>query len=130
MSLNDPLANALSSIMNAENVGKPECVIKPVSKVIKTVFTLMKDNNYLGDYREINDQRGNYVKVNLLGKINKVGVIKPHFSVKLPDYEKFEKRYLLAKDFGIIIVTTSKGMMTHTEAKKKGLGGRLISYCY
>jgi len=130
MSLNDPLANALSSILNAEKIGKSECIIKPISKVIKRVFNIIKENNYIGDFREINDQRGNYIKINLLGRINKTGVIKPRFSVKQNSYEKFEKRYLLAKDFGIIIVSTSKGMMTHTEAKKKGLGGRLIAYCY
>jgi len=130
MSLNDTLSNALSAMLNAEKIGKSECIIKPISKVIKKVFGMMKDNGYIGDFREINDQRGNYMKVNLLGKINKTGVIKPRFSVTHDGFEKFEKRYLLAKDFGIIIVSTSKGMMTHLEAKKKGLGGSLISYCY
>lgn len=130
MSLNDPLANALSSLLNAEKTGKNECIIKPISKIIKKVFTIMKENTYIGDFREINDLRGNYIKINLLGKINKIGVIKPRFAVKHDRYEKFEKRYLLAKDFGIIIVSTSTGMMTHTEAKKKGIGGRLIAYCY
>ena len=128
--LNDTLANALSSILNAEKIGRTECVIKPISKVVKKVFGIMKDNGYIGDFREINDARGNYIKINLLGKINKTCIIKPRFSVTQEEFEKFEKRYLLAKDFGIIIISTSKGMMIHTEAKKKGLGGRLISYCY
>ena len=128
--LNDTLANALSSILNAEKIGRTECVIKPISKVVKKVFGIMKDNGYIGDFREINDARGNYIKINLLGKINKTCVIKPRFSVTQEEFEKFEKRYLLAKDFGIIIISTSKGMMIHTEAKKKGMGGRLISYCY
>jgi small subunit ribosomal protein S8 len=128
--LNDTLANALSSILNAEKLGRTECVIKPISKVVKKVFGIMKDNGYIGDFREINDARGNYIKINLLGKINKTGVIKPRFSVTQEEFEKFEKRYLLAKDFGIIIISTSEGMMIHTEAKKKCLGGRLISYCY
>ncbi len=66
----------------------------------------------------------------LLGKVNKCGAIKPRFSVKKGGFEKFEKRYLPAKNFGMIIVSTSKGLMMHDEAKKKGLGGRLISYVY
>ena len=41
-----------------------------------------------------------------------------------------EKRYLPAKDFGILIMSTSKGIMTHYDAKKKNLGGKLLSYCY
>ena len=73
---------------------------------------------------------GNYIKTNLLGKINKCGSIKPRFSVKSNEIEKYEKRYLLAKDFGIIILSTNRGLMTHHEAKEKGFGGRLISYIY
>jgi small subunit ribosomal protein S8 len=130
MALNDPLANALSLVMNAEKIGRKEIIIKPISNTIKRVFSIMKDNGYSGDFREINDQRGNYIKISLLGKINKTGVIKPRFAVKTGNFEKFEKRYLLAKGFGIMIVTTSKGIMTHKEAKKKGIGGRLIAYCY
>jgi ribosomal protein S8 len=52
--LNDTLANALSLILNAEKIGRTECVIKPISKVIKKVFGIMKDNGYIGDFREIN----------------------------------------------------------------------------
>ena len=59
-----------------------------------------------------------------------MGAIKPRFAVKATEYEKFEKRYLPAKGFGILIVSTVKGLMTHYEAKQQGLGGRLIAYCY
>ncbi|MAG78181.1 30S ribosomal protein S8, partial [archaeon] len=58
------------------------------------------------------------------------GVIKPRFSVKIDGYEKFEKRFLLSKDFGLIIVSTSKGIMTHIEAKEKKLGGKLLAFVY
>ena len=66
----------------------------------------------------------------MAGSINKCGVIKPRFSVKKNEYEKFEKRYLPAHGFGIIIVSTPKGLMMHDEAIEKGLGGKLIAYCY
>lgn len=128
--LNDPLANTLSNILNAEKVAKPICIASPSSKIIKKVLTIMKDHNYIGDFKEIDDGRGKLLSINLLGNINKCGVIKPRFNIKIKDYEKFEKRYLPAKDFGIIIVSTSKGLMVHTEAKKKELGGVLIAYCY
>lgn len=130
MSLNDPLANALSMILNAIKVGKAECTIKPSSKLVRTVFDIMKKNNYVKNYKIIEDGKGNFIKLKLEGNINKCGVIKPRFSVKGKDFEKYEKRFLLAKDFGILIISTSKGIMTHTEAKEKNLGGRLIAYCY
>lgn len=130
MSLNDPLATALSVIGNNERVAKRECSIKPQSKMIKEVLRIMKENLYLGDYNIVKDGRGGYIVVNLIGKINKCGAIKPRYPVTLEEYEKFERRYLPAKDFGILIISTPKGVMTHEEAKKKGFGGVLIAYCY
>jgi len=46
------------------------------------------------------------------------------------EYEKWEKRFLPAFDFGLLIVSTSQGVMTHKEAREKGIGGRLIAYVY
>jgi small subunit ribosomal protein S8 len=128
--LNDPLSNTLSNILNAEKVGKMVCITKPSSKVITGVLKIMQENDYIKGFQELDDGKGKMVKVELHGKINGCGVIKPRFSVKKGDYEKFEKRYLPAAGFGFIIVSTSKGLMMHEEAKKKGLGGRLISYVY
>ena len=128
--LNDTLATALSAILNMEKIGRKECVIRPSSRIIKTVLKIMNENNYIGSFNEVVMQKGNMLKVNLLGNLNKCGAIKPRYSVKKGGYEKFEKRYLPAKDFGIIFVSTPKGIMTHIEAKKKNIGGRLIAFCY
>ena len=128
--LNDTLANILSKVLNAEKTGKKECVSKPSSKVIKKVLEIMQDNRYIGEFKEVIDSRGNFIKINLIGRLNKCGVIKPRYVVKVVDYEKFEKRYLPAKGFGIIIVSTNKGIMTGEEAKEKNIGGKLLAYCY
>lgn len=128
--MNDTLASALSAILNAERLGKRKCMIKPHSSTIKEVFKILHENGYLGDYSEIEDGRGNILEINLLGSINECGAIKPRFSLSFQDFEKFEKRFLPAKDFGILILSTSKGMMTNLEAKKLHTGGRLIAYCY
>jgi len=128
--LNDPLAAALAKIMNAEKVGKKEVLVKPASKIIKTTLSIMNEGLYIGDYEEIEDGKGNVLKINLLGNLNKCGVIKPRFSTKQNGFEKWEKRYLPAKDFGVLIVTTPQGMMTHVQAKEKKIGGKLVAYCY
>ena len=128
--LNDPLSNALSKILNDERIGRNLSTVKPVSKLIKKVLDVMKDNGYVGEFKKIEDGRGNMLQVNLLGSINKCGVIRPRFSVKKGNYEKFEKRYLPAKDVGIVIVSTPYGILTHYDAKKKNTGGRLLAYCY
>ena len=128
--LNDPLANILSYINNHEKLGRKEILVGNNSKFIRSILTILNENNYLGDYKEIEDGKGKLLAINLIGAINNVGVVKPRFNVKKDNFEKFEKRFLPAKDFGIIIVSTSKGLMTHIQAKEKGLGGRLICYCY
>jgi small subunit ribosomal protein S8 len=130
MSLNDPLANVLSQIVNYEKSGKKIILTKNTSKTIKRVLTIMQDNLYIGGFEELQDSKGNLLRIQLLGRINNAGVTKPRFSVAKDEFEKFEKRYLPAKGFGIIIVSTPLGLMVHTEAKKKGTGGRIISYCY
>jgi len=130
MAMNDPLATTLSNIQNAEIVGKDICLAKPMSKVIKKVLEIFKDNHYLGEVKEINDGKGGIFEINLIGQINKCGVIKPRFSVKLEGYEKFEKRFLPAKDCGLILVSTSQGIMTHIQAKEKRLGGKLLAFIY
>ena len=128
--LNDPLSNVMSMILNNESVGKSELLIKPVSKVIKEVLKVMKENGYIGDFKEVEDNRGNYIKLSLIGNINNCGVVKPRYSIKSNEFEKFERRYLPAKDFGVLFISTPGGIMTHYTAKQKKTGGRLLAYCY
>ena len=130
MSLNDTLANVLSSILTDEQAGRNESRVKPSSKIIMRVLDVMKKNRYIGDFEEIKDGNGNMIKLNLLGNINKCGVIKPRHSVKKDEFEKFEERYLLARGMGILIVSTPAGIITHNEAKEKNIGGKLLAYCY
>jgi len=130
MSLNDPLANILSHILNCDKLGKIECLIRPSSKVIMEILRVVKALGYIGDFEVIDDKRGGVIKVNLIGKINRCGVVKPRFSLTKENYEYFEKRYLPAKDFGALIITTSQGIMLHREALEKGIGGKLLAYIY
>ena len=97
--MNDILAQALSKINNAAVRGKSEVTLYPSSKVVTKIMTLFKEEGYIQDFKSENTTRGTITTVQLNGKINKVGSIKPRFSVTMDTYEKFEKRYLPAKDF-------------------------------
>ena len=130
MSLNDPLANVLSHIQNYEKLGKKEVITQNNSKVIRGVLEIMNKQGLIGAFEEVKDTNAKNLKVNLLGTLNNCGVIKPRHRIGVVDFEKFEKRYLPALDFGVIIISTNKGLMTHIEAKKQNLGGTLISYAY
>ncbi|MFW6383527.1 MAG: 30S ribosomal protein S8 [Nanoarchaeota archaeon] len=130
MTMNNPLAAVLSHIQNCERVGKTETIVRPGSKLIRNVLDILNNERMIGETEILEDKRGNSLKVYLIGKINKCGVISPRFSVRKDSFERFEKQYLPAEDFGVIIVLTSQGMMTHREAKEKGIGARLLAYCY
>ncbi len=128
--LNDPLANALSLIKNAESKGKGECIIQPSSKLIGGVLGLLKEKGYIGTYEYIDDGKAGFFQVQLIGNINNCGVIKPRYPIKRIDLEQWESRYLPARDFGLLILTTTKGIISQDEARTEGIGGKLVAYVY
>lgn len=130
MTLMDPLANALTNIRNNETQGNKKCTIAPASKLIGHVLRTMQKEGYIGEFEFIDDGKAGKFLVELEGNVNKCGVIKPRHAVKKDKFEKFGKRYLPAKNFGIMIVTTPQGIITHKEAKDRGIGGRLLAYVY
>jgi len=124
------LVESLSAIKNAEMRNKKEIVRRPISKLFCKVLETIKKEGYIEEFDVIEDARGGEVKIYLKGHINNVGVISPHFSVSAKELEKFEKRFLPAKDFGRLILTTPKGVMTHIEAREKNIGGKLLAFVY
>ena len=130
MTLMDPLANALTNMRNNELQGNYRCTVTPASKMIGQVLRTMQKEGYIGEFEYVDDDKAGKFTVELEGNINKCGVIKPRHAVKNDEFEKFEKRYLPSKNFGIMIVTTPEGIMTHQEAKERGIGGRLLVYVY
>jgi len=127
--LHDPLADALVTIKNAERVGKRECVTR-ASKLIKAVLKIMKDHGYIGAFELVDDEKGGKFRVELKGKIINVNVIKPRFSVKVEEFEKWEKRHLPAREVGLLILTTPKGIMDHKKARELHVGGKLLAFVY
>lgn len=125
----DTLADVMSTIKNAERIGKKDC-ITPSSNLVKEVLKLMQKEGFIGIFEFIDDGRSGKFKINLKNRVNDCNVIKPRYSVKVGKFEKFEKRFLPAKGFGILIVSTTKGIMTHEEAKKEHLGGKLLAYAF
>ena len=130
MSLSDTLSNAMITIKNAEVIGKDKCEITPASKLVGNVLKVLKDHGYIKGFEYVENNKGGIYIVELSGRINDCGAVRPRFSVKKTEYEKFEKRYLPARDFGILVVSTVEGVMSQKEAIERGLGGILLAYVY
>jgi small subunit ribosomal protein S8 len=130
MTIMDTLANGLTTMMNNEMRNKRECVISPASKLLGRVLRVMQLNGYIGEFEFVDDGRAGKFKVQLLGRINKCGAVKPRFSVKSDEFERWEKRLLPSRDIGVLVISTSHGVFSHQEVKKKAIGGRLLAFIY
>jgi small subunit ribosomal protein S8 len=124
------MSNLFSGLQNAELRNKKDCTIIPASKLASEVLRVLQKKRYIGEFEFIDDGVGGKLRVQLLGRINKCGVISPRFPVKSIRLVDWEHRYLPAVGVGILVVSTPEGVMSHSEAQEKGLGGRLIGYVY
>ena len=126
----DPLSDAFVRIYNAEQAGHYEVSLSPASKLLDNMLKIMQMQGDVGEYERVSDGRGDAFRVELVGAINRCGVIKPRHSVKRADFDKWESRYLPARDFGLLILTTNQGVMHHYDAKEEKIGGRLLADVY
>eukprot|EP00965_Chrysotila_dentata_P262541 6214599-Pleurochrysis_carterae.AAC.1 len=84
-------------------------------------------SGYIGEFEVVDDHRSGKIVVELIGRINKCGVISPRFDVCHSDIEQWVVNLLPARQFGHIILTTSLGIMDHEEAKRKQTGGKVLA---
>lgn len=124
------MASALSGIDNAEGVGHLTHTVEPASNEIGSVLEVFYDRGYVGGFQFVDDGKSGRFEVELKGAINACGAVKPRYSAGADEYEKWEKRFLPARDYGSLVVTTSHGIMSHYEAREEGIGGQVIAYVY
>jgi small subunit ribosomal protein S8 len=130
MTGNDPLASALSAIDNAESVGHLTQMVQPASNEIGSVLEVLYDRGYIDGFQRIDNGKAGQFEVELKGGINACGPVKPRYSAGADEFERWEKRFLPARDYGTLVVTTSHGIMSHYEARRNGIGGQVIAYVY
>ena len=130
LTMMDTLSNGLTTIKNNELRNKRECVISPASKLLGRVLRVMQLNGYIGEFEFVDDGRSGKIRVQLLGRINGCGAVKPRFPVKANKIEAWEKRFLPSKDIGVLVVSTPQGVISHRDAKERKTGGRLLAFIY
>jgi small subunit ribosomal protein S8 len=128
--MTDLINDAIADLKNHARIGKADCTVQPTSKLLIDILKIFQKGGYIGEFEVVEDRKGGRIKVTLVKKINDCGVIKPRFPVGYEDLSDWEKRYLPARDFGLLVVTTPQGVMSHKEAKEKKIGGRLLAYVY
>ena len=121
----DVVSDTLNMMINVKKTGKNLVETKHYSKFLLSVLAIAKLKGYVKDYKVENRT----LKIEI-GNLHGVKVIKPRFVVTVPEIERYVSRYLPAKNIGFIVISTSKGLMTHQTALEKNIGGSLIAYFY
>ncbi|MFH0712157.1 MAG: 30S ribosomal protein S8 [archaeon] len=120
----DVVADGLNQIMNAKAVEKGEVVIRRGSKVLVKLFKMMKELGHI-DYK-IED--GDII-VRIL-KLNECRAVKPRYFVGVDGIDRYLRRFLPSRNFGTLVISTNKGLITHKEALKLNIGGSVVAYFY
>ena len=127
----DPIADMLSRIRNAIAVRKNEIAL-PHSKVKEAVARLLKENRYITEVKVEDAEVGKTLRI-VINSQEENARITEIARLSTPGrrlYTGSDKIPTVKHGRGIVIVSTSKGMMTGLEAKKQGIGGELICKVY
>lgn len=124
------LGDALKTLSNAEKRGKRQVLLRPSSKVVIKVLQVMQSHGYIGEFEHVDDHRAGKIVVNLIGRLNKCGVISPRFDVAVSEIESWVTNLLPSRQFGYLILTTSAGIIDHEEARRLHTGGKILATVY
>ena len=99
-------------------------------RVVAPLAILHLLTGYIGEFEIIDDHRSQKIVIELTGRLNKCGVISPRFDVEYGEIEKWIVNLLPSRQFGHIILSTTFGIMTHEEARRKKTGGKILGFFY
>lgn len=126
----DLLNDALVTLRHADREGRSRVEIAPTSKLIGEVLRLFQEHRYISEFTFVPTGRGGRYEVALSRRINSCGVVKPRVAVRHEDLERYESRFLPAQDFGLLVLSTNRGVLAHPQARELKIGGRLLAYVY
>ncbi len=126
----DLLNDALVTLRHADRDGKPRVEIAPTSKLIGEVLRIFREHGYVREFTYVPTGKGGRYDVTLAQRINSCGVVRPRIAVAHDGLERYEARFLPAQDFGLLVLSTNQGVLSHTEARAQKIGGRLLAYVY
>ena len=132
MQITDSIADMLTRIRNA-NSAKHDTVQIPASNIKKAIAQILVDEGYIKSFKVIEDGKQGVIEIALKYGPNKSQVITGLRRVSKPGlriYSNCEDMPKVQNGLGIVILSTSKGIMTDAKARKENVGGEVLCYIY
>lgn len=132
MNLTDPISNALTVIRNGSRAKKIKVDI-PFSKISEDILNILKREKFIKDFKFIDDKKQGSLRVYLKFTSNGEPVIKGLARISKPSLRVYVKKDRLPKVFGglgIAILSTSRGIVTDTQATEMQAGGEVLCYVW
>ena len=133
MNMTDPSAYMLTRIRNGYQAKKTTVDVAPYSKVKAEIARILKSEGYIENYATVGDGIEKKLVVTLRYGANDEKVIKGIKRISKPGLRVYAKGDQLPKvlnGLGVAIISTSEGMMTDRDARKKHVGGEVIAYVW
>ena len=128
MNNQDPIADMLTRIRNANRVGR-RMVLVPRSKICTGIAQVLKDEGYIDQYDVIEDEAQGQIRIKLKYANNGAKVIHDLDRESKPGrrvYRKVDDLPNVLNGMGIAVVSTSKGVMSDRKAREQNVGGELL----
>jgi small subunit ribosomal protein S8 len=128
MNNQDPIADMLTRIRNANRVGRKEVRV-PRSKICNGIAQVLKDEGYIDDFDVIEDTQQGMIRVKLKYSINGDKVIHELDRQSKPGrrvYRGVGDLPRVLNGMGIVVISTSKGVMSDRKAREQNVGGELL----
>src|SRR3984885_11650926 len=128
MNNQDPIADMLTRIRNANRVGR-RLVLIPKSKICTGIAQVLKDEGYIEEYDLIDDEMQGQIRVKLKYSMSGEKVIHEIDRQSKPGcrvYRKVDDLPKVLNGMGIVVISTSKGVMSDRKAREQNVGGELL----
>ncbi len=132
MSMTDPIADMLTRIRNAQVAGH-DVVTMPRSSLKVEIARILKGEGFLGDVAEETDDRQGTLRLVLKYDAARRGVIRGISRISTPSrrvYVKSKEVPRVRNGLGVAILTTPRGILTDSQARRAGVGGEVICHVW
>ena len=132
MNISDPIADMLTRVRNASRARHTEVVV-PASRTKREIARILKEEGFIADVREERDGVAQLLRIELKYVDGKVPVVSGLKRISKPGLRVYAQKTDIPRvlgGLGVVIVSTSKGIMTGTQAKQAQLGGEILAYIW